>query len=371
MDGVDLERLLSENESPHLDFKRAQYPFIGATDEVKCELLKDILAFANGSRTRDGFILIGVEEVKGGRGILHGVSSHFDDAMLQQFVNGKTQRAIHFSVQTVVADGVSLDAIRVPIQRRPFFLRKDYGKLRANVVYFRRGTTTVEANPDEIAAMGEESAKLDALQPELIVQFAHARQDLGLGPTTYTESGPSIDFQSLLPLDPALLETRGQPNPWLGGHLESPTKAQGASFQTQVEENSRILNMISYARFAITNRGPSSALNVEARIMIPKGRGLFAATPDQVWRFRQSTLDEILGLTKAKTGDFALASNAGEWVARFRTERILPGHSFFASEDVCFGATETGRWKCDAMIYGDNLPNPQKCQLEVAVKLRT
>ena len=44
-DGL-FESLLHEEESSSLDFKRDQYPFVGASDDDKSELLKDILAFA-------------------------------------------------------------------------------------------------------------------------------------------------------------------------------------------------------------------------------------------------------------------------------------------------------------------------------------
>ena len=51
-----LERLLYEEESETLDFKAQQYPFDGATDDQKSELLKDILAFANAWRRTDAYI---------------------------------------------------------------------------------------------------------------------------------------------------------------------------------------------------------------------------------------------------------------------------------------------------------------------------
>ncbi len=36
-----MESLLHEEESSALDFKRDQYPFVGATNDEKSELLKD------------------------------------------------------------------------------------------------------------------------------------------------------------------------------------------------------------------------------------------------------------------------------------------------------------------------------------------
>ncbi len=67
MNATLMEELLNEDESSALDFKRDQYPFEKASDEQKSEFLKDILAFANAWRRTDAYILVGVEDVKGGR----------------------------------------------------------------------------------------------------------------------------------------------------------------------------------------------------------------------------------------------------------------------------------------------------------------
>src|SRR6266542_5488567 len=94
-----IESLLWEEEGSALDFKEAQYVFQNATDAQKSELLKDILAFTNTFRRTDAFILIGVKEVKGGRSIVVGVSDQLEDAHLQQFLMGLTQRPVTFSYQ--------------------------------------------------------------------------------------------------------------------------------------------------------------------------------------------------------------------------------------------------------------------------------
>ena len=71
-----LEQLLHEEEGSALDFKRDQYPFEGADRNAKGELIKDILAFANAWRRSTAYILIGVDDVKGGRSEIVGVSKH-------------------------------------------------------------------------------------------------------------------------------------------------------------------------------------------------------------------------------------------------------------------------------------------------------
>jgi hypothetical protein len=164
MNAAILEALLNEEEGPALDFKQAQYPFVGATDDEKSELLKDILAFANSWRRTSAYILIGVQDVKGGRSQPVGVSTHLDDACLQQFVNSKTNRKVEFSYEPITVDGLTVGVIQVPSQDRPSYLNKNYGKLIADAVYIRRGSSTDIARPDEIARMG---AATDVRHPGL------------------------------------------------------------------------------------------------------------------------------------------------------------------------------------------------------------
>lgn len=154
MDAGLLKKLLSEDEGDTLDFKRNQYPFAGATDEDKGELLKDILTFANTPRRGDAHIVIGVEEVKGGPHKVVGITLHLDDANLQQFVNSKTQRPAIFSYETCNFESKSLGVIRIPPQAGPFYLKKDFGRLKRNEVYIRRGSSTGIATPDDIAGIG-------------------------------------------------------------------------------------------------------------------------------------------------------------------------------------------------------------------------
>jgi Putative DNA-binding domain len=171
MDTRQLDALLSEDEGTALDFKRDQYPFEDATDEQKSEFLKDILAFANAWRRSNAYILVGVEEVKGGRSIPVGVRSHLDDANLQQFVNSKTNRKVDFRYECAVIDGVDIGVVCIPLQERPSYLTKRYAKLAENTVYIRRGSSTDTAKPDEIANMGEarEARKTD-LAPRIVME---------------------------------------------------------------------------------------------------------------------------------------------------------------------------------------------------------
>jgi len=166
-----VQSLLFEEESTTLDFKRDQYKFVGGSDGDKSELLKDILAFANAWRRTDAYILIGVDELKGKEKSVIGIDEFLDDAQLQQFVNSKTQKPLSFSYQNQVYHGTSIAIIHIPVQERPFYISKDYGKLKKNVVYIRRGSSTDGATPDEIATMRLSHPETINALPKLSVAF--------------------------------------------------------------------------------------------------------------------------------------------------------------------------------------------------------
>ena len=153
-DRTTLESLLLEEEGPYLDFKSEQYRFIGESNSVKSELLKDILAFVNSNRYRTAHILMGVREVTGGPSEIIGVDRHLDDAELHQFVNSKTNRPAEFNYIPFRFDDKEIGVLSIPLQIRPVYSLKNYGKVDANTVYLRDGSSTGIANPDDIADMG-------------------------------------------------------------------------------------------------------------------------------------------------------------------------------------------------------------------------
>lgn len=151
----DLEQLRYKGESSDLDFKQAQYPFNGAVDHQKSELLKDILAMANAYRAGPGYILIGFKDQAPHPAEVVGIASsdHIDDAALQQFVRSKVDPVLEFHYEERLFDGKHVAIIEVPKQARPFAPTRDYGKVKKNAVYVRRGSSTDEASMSEMSKM--------------------------------------------------------------------------------------------------------------------------------------------------------------------------------------------------------------------------
>ena len=202
LDDVILESLLQQEEGPALDFKRNQYAFNKGsspkqTELLRSKLVKDVLAFANTKRDISAFILIGVEEVKGGRSKVIGVRDHLDDEVLHDFMNRRTQRSVEFSYRRYPIDGVEIGMIEIPVQDRFLYLTQDYGEARGNVVYIRDGSTTRSATPEEIVEMSTQKA------PVLVLKWLES--DTG-------EVLPSPCLVTSLAYDPLLPEdTFGNP----------------------------------------------------------------------------------------------------------------------------------------------------------------
>ena len=75
------------------------------------------------------------------------------DASIQQFVNSKVKPKLDFRYEERIYEGKAVGLITIPKQKRPFYLANAYGALKSNVVYVRRGISTDEAEPPEIAKM--------------------------------------------------------------------------------------------------------------------------------------------------------------------------------------------------------------------------
>ena len=73
--------------------------------------------------------------------------------------------------------------IRIDQQPRPFYLKKDYGKLKKDKVYVRQGSSTDPTKPatlEEVARMGL-AANVLSPEAELKVEFACAELDNVIG----------------------------------------------------------------------------------------------------------------------------------------------------------------------------------------------
>jgi hypothetical protein len=363
-----IETLLNMSESASLDFKRDQYPLAGANDEQKSELVKDIVAFANAWKTSDAYIVIGVNENPGQRATVVGVTDHPNDAVLQQLVNTKTNAPVDFEYAALTVDGKSIGVIRISnSQQRPIFLKKNFGRLRANTVYVRRGSSTSEAAPDEIARMG--AANVTANQP--VPQIA---LDLG-DPVERQIFGASATVVSkVLRKQKRLVDTK---HPVVTKHEDLFAFAAISSRVSLGRKLGRIdpKKLAAYRTeralfdglgFHAKNTG--RVLIEDARIVveIPKHDGLRVLAQDELPERPRSPLD-ITPYIRPPS-DTWVRGGEHSWEISSRLGKIQPDATVW-SDPFYIGSTVPVDLVVTARIFGDNISRPIDVSLTIGIEV--
>lgn len=148
-------QILFSNESDKIDFKRDQYPL--ENDRQKSEFIKDIVSIANTKGDEYGYIVLGVKSEPNGNKSKFGIQNHHDDAVLQQIVKDKVSPPPTFAYNPYQEENLSFGIIAIPKSKnRPHVIIKDYGILKRNAVYVRRGSSTDEATREELEGMFHE-----------------------------------------------------------------------------------------------------------------------------------------------------------------------------------------------------------------------
>ena len=367
VDSNTFEHLLNESESEYLDFKQEQYRFDNATEEEKAELLKDVLAFANAWRRTDAYILIGVREVKGGRSIVVGIEKHLEDASLQQFINGKVQKPITFSYIPFEFEEKQVGILHVPVQERPFYVRKKYGKVQPKTVILRRGSSTSEAEPEEIVRMGAElSKKSTAETPNIDCEFCNVKSRRLFG----KELGITSTFIDMeLPI-PSFTSTE---NP-LG--IPSFGQSVNRNYYRELFHFYDFRALLKGVGLRFKNNSSVTAYNARVEASITASDLVIIAEnefPDRPGKYH-NILSEIntrtsfpeknqisSGLSIQKKGaGYSLEVNCGN---------IQPKAEYWVNEPVLIGSRINQSINFDVIVYADNIPNPIYVPLSINFKV--
>ncbi|EKO16394.1 AlbA family DNA-binding domain-containing protein [Leptospira kirschneri] len=360
------ENLLNESEGNSLDFKEIQYPFLKASEDEKSELLKDILSFANSWKRNTAYILIGVKESKNSRSEVIGIDNQIDDAQLQQFINSKINRPIEFRYYTYNFEGKTIGIIEIPNQVRPFYLLKDFGKLKQNHVYLRRGSSTTIAFPDEIAKMGQQD------QLSLIEE---AKIKLLLGNKSLSEVlNDPINLLSRIPNfipSPEALKmlTEAQmPNEIEKIYSIFSSKSNGV-FYKDVIDYFCFRNMVSGIDLCIQNNGSNSITNFRIESIVYKDSSILVRdyyslpiepTED---RFRRDQREKkfipiISNLPK-------ITEHTDRYEIKLNCERLLPGEIIWTAKQIFIGSFKKQNVHITFRIFADQLPTPKDFTFQI------
>jgi hypothetical protein len=363
---ADLEKLLLEGESVSLDFKREQYPFADATPEAKAKLLKDILAMSNSWRKVPAYILIGVDANADDSPNVIGITSHIDDAALQQFVNEKTNRTIRFSYQRAALCGKTIGVIEIPVQRRPFYLRNDFAKLRRNIVYFRRGSSNTEATPDEILKMGEPIALGGG---DLKVEFADTEKRRRLGNSLSIECGAiTVENEDNLP--------DYDPRPSSGFYIPSIDRPN-TDYYRELVAYVKAKMLLKKIALTLTNEGSLSAQSIRVEFVIPD--------LDREWEFCDTYEYVDRPPDKSSLGTFAHAVKPilanrepgceveysdGNWHLNFDLKDLQPQRTLSPGVEFYAGCRRSSTLTLTGRVFAAGLPDAGTCELTLVAQTK-
>lgn len=358
MDKELFESLLHEEEGILLDFKSKQYPFYGANEKEKGELLKDILAFANTWRTSPAYILIGVKEVRGAKSDVVGITERLADNDIQQFVASKTQKSVNFSCIAFSYEGKEVDIIEIAeYQNRPIQLKKDYGKIKENTVYFRKGSSTGEAKPQEIYNMAIEDRSLSEL---LKLELRLFDLDSGEG----EKSSITVVSQ---PFSSELSEGRIN-NTFRGLVCRSPlfwSVRKNKNYASEVIEYTASSALLSPLSFRLKNASKVLGENVcfEGTIAKENSLSIEPSLPVKSCRFIQDNpVDDDID-----NGSYIIEKES-EWDINVELGNIRPGESFVTQPLVYVGSAISKTITIEGYLYGNNISDPVLCELEVVIE---
>ena len=366
MNKDQFEQLLYEEEGTTLDFKKEQYLFSKETDEKKSELLKDILGFANAWRRATAYILIGVEDVRGGRGKIIGISpnDHLPDHALQQFVNNLTNNPVRFQYEAFCFEGKQIGIISIEEQIRPIYLKRDYGKLNKNEVYVRRGSSTdptKPALPDEIATMRIGSSHEDAL---LSVQFC--------GIETGMPIGSSLDWKS---------EYYEMPSKYLIPDLSTPRNdiwqtnildQVNSNFYRELADYQYIHRLCQPVRLAVRNAGKVAAKNVRVELTVPKQDEIVAfeksdlPPPPSKKRFENAAFLRGIRSIHKNPGDVSIENTSERKMIKIDFGDMQPGRHI-CSDSFYIGSKISQDILLYSTAYADNLTIPKELTLTISI----
>lgn len=359
IDNSLIDMLLYGEEGVDLDFKRDQYKFLKASEDEKGELLKDILAFANSWRRSDAFILIGIKEVKGGRSKVYGINDKLDDAQIQQFVNSKTNIPLTFSYQNMDFESKCIGIIHIPIQPRPLYLKKYFGKLKKETVYIKRGSSTEIAKLDEIAKMGNSLFEIEQSQPLLEVFFAEIEKRMLLA-DTYSISSIILNT----PKKKDIPDYELPPSRQHGlGNFE--LERANYSYYRELTAFTKQHRLYSPINFAIKNTGSSVARDVRLEIKIQDKKNKIKALDESgilsVPKSSYSILHQPIfyPMNDVQNTQYLNVTRISDyWLIVAGVEKVQPKSIAWLESTLFLGALESIEFPIETTIFSDDLPEP-------------
>lgn len=343
-----LEELCYRGEGSDLDYKSERYNFSRKiSDEEKSEMLKDILALANTHREGTAYILMGFKENPPYPAEVVGLTEEgvIDDSRLQEFVNGKLETKLTFRYEEGLFDDKHIAVISIPKQQRPFYLKKDFGKLSKDTVYVRRGSSTGIASPREIAMMGAANLARGDAKVTFLFQTAE-NQHL---PSTFEKI--FINFPDNLP------DFEGKRS----GRISFDYMVNRNYWRDCAEYHSSTRRLIQ-VRLSLTNMSEFSLRDVylEITCRCPEGGAISLLRADDLPQEpdMERLLSGISSFLEHAKRKMSVDEQGSEPVVLATLGTVRPGQATRTEEDVAILPSGPGNYVLCVRIFANEIPNP-------------
>lgn len=269
-------------------------------------------------------------------------------------MNSKVKPKLTFRYEEHLYESVTVGVIIIPKQKRPFYLANPYGRLKSNVVYVRRGSSTDETEPVETIAMANEDSgrgdlkvELSLLTPEnenLPSSFAHTYFQL-------TEELPDFERprKSRGPFDPPDFVGLDRDN---------------RDFWREYAEYMRVNNALIPIRFVLTNRSGVQLSNSKLEVTVEAlDAQPVQMTPDRnlpdepqpTWSI--TSLQSVQEVLAKKEGNLMVDESDRAPVCHIRLGTLLPGEQA-RTEMLAIIPQAPGRLRLHLRILGRELATP-------------
>jgi len=355
-----LDALRYKSEGTDLDFKSEQYRFAGGNDFEKSEMLKDILAMANAWRDGTGYILLGLKDNRPHLAEVVGISESIDDSRLQQFVNSKVKPKLTFRYEEHLYEGKTVGVIVIPKQKRPFFIANLYGKLKSNVAYVRRGSSTDEAEPTEVAAM----ALADSGRERVLLDLSVLTPSNEVLPETV-----ALEYLNF----PEKLPDYESPSEKLGP-FEISTRAHmwrdNRDFWREYAEYARVNAALIEMKFLLTNRSETPLSNAKLEVSVKPLDGQSfqmragADLPDEPssqWS-TISGLRSLPDMLDRREARLIVDGDGVHPICHVRFGSLLPGEEGRSSDTLAILPSGPGKLRLHFRILAGELAAPQESE---------
>lgn len=352
-----LDALRYKSEGTDLDFKGEQYQFAGGNDFEKSEMLKDILALANAWREGTGYILLGLKDNRPHLAEVVGISESIDESRIQQFVNSKVKPKLTFRYEEHLYEGKTIGVIAIPKQKRPFFIANPYGKLKSNVAYVRRGSSTEEAEPTEVAAM----ALADSGRGQVLLDLSVLTPDNEVLPETVALK--YLNFPEKLPDYKSPPEKLGPFDISVRGHMWHDNRGFWREYGEFARVNAALIEM----KFVLKNRSETSLSNAKLEVSVEPLDGqsfqmlVGADLPDEP-SSQWSSMVGLRSLPKMldrREARLVVDEDGVHPICHVRFGSLLPGEEGRSSDTLGILPSGAGKLRLHFRILAGELSAPQ------------